>query len=267
MSELKSNQIQNIENSDSKWKGIYIIGAIAAMLSMLVGMFDIIASFLPGGEFSGCDSVLDWFKLLHSNSFIALRNLDFPYLFIAPLGILVFFALYAAHRKVNKPYTTLVLIIFLVGTTIRIINIKALPLLALSNQYFVATTETEKSLLLAAGKALLAIGESHSPGTFIEFFLQEIAFILMCLIMLRSKIFNKLTSLTGIVGFSCLLFFLVVAVFIPVLSSLGEIIVMFGGILGMIWYVLIIIRLLQLGWVNKNKLNHAMESSKQNERR
>ena len=111
MTDLNPNHITNTHN-ELNWKGIYIIGAIAAMLSILV-MFDIIASFLPGGEFSGCDSVLDWFKLLQSNSFIALRNLDFPYLFIAPLGILVFFALYAAHRKVNKPYATLVLIILL----------------------------------------------------------------------------------------------------------------------------------------------------------
>ena len=73
------------------------------------------------------------------------------------ISIPVYFALYAALRKTNKPYALLALIIFLLGTAIFVSNNTALPMLELSRKYALAD-ETQKSLLAAAGEAMLVRG-------------------------------------------------------------------------------------------------------------
>jgi hypothetical protein len=54
---------------------------------------------------------------------------------------------------------------------------------------------------------MLAIGQSHSPGTFLAFFLVETAGILISIVMLRSQMFPKAATYAGIIGFSMLLVF------------------------------------------------------------
>lgn len=51
------------------------------------------------------------------------------------------------------------------------------------------------------------LGKSHSPGTWLGFFLPEIAGIIISVVMLKGKIFSQATAYAGMVGFLFLLAF------------------------------------------------------------
>jgi uncharacterized membrane protein len=123
---------------------------------------------------------------------------------------------------------------------------RAFAMLELSGQYVQATTEAQRSILAAAGQAMLSVGRSHSPGTFIGFFLGELAGILMSVVMQRGKIFNKATALIGIIAFTLLSIFEVCTSFIPGLREVAMIIAISGGLLNVIWLILLGRRFFQL---------------------
>jgi hypothetical protein len=179
---------------------------------------------------------------------MGLRNLGLLNVTLNTLAILIFFALYAAHRgNKNQPYAILALIISLLGIGVFYATNRAFPMLTLSNQYATATTDAQRTMLEAAGQSMLSVGQSHTPGTFLGFFLIEVAGIMMSLVMLRSKIFSKVTAYAGILGFGILLVFEFFSSFIAGLNNVTMLLAMLGGLLSMAWYILIAKRLFQLG--------------------
>jgi hypothetical protein len=234
------------ENEDNQWKRIFLAGAGCALAAVLTGLFDIAVTFLPGGGFSAALTMHEWFTLLHTNPLVGLRNLDLPNLIVIPFGLVLNLTLYAAHRKVNRPGAALALVLYLTGSLFLLVKIPALTMLSLSMQYAAASVP-HQTALLAAGEAVLAAGESHAPVTFLGFFLTEISGVIISVVMLKGRVFGRLDAWTGIIAFSCLLFYLITRVFLPVLSGIGQIIVIVGGLSGVTWYVLTAITLYSLG--------------------
>ncbi len=70
-------------------------------------------------------------------------------------------------------------------------------MLSLSNQYAAATTDAERSYLLAAGRATLAIwqGTAYDVG----YILGGAATLIIAVVMLRSAVFGKVTGYVGLV--------------------------------------------------------------------
>jgi hypothetical protein len=119
-------------------------------------------------------------------------------------------------------------------------------MLDLSNQYAVATSDAQRAMLEAAGKAMLSTGQSHTPGTFLGFLLGDIAGIMISVAMLRGKIFDKVKALTGIIAFVIFMVFEILSSFVPEVFNLAMILAMVGGFLALVWYVLTGRRLLML---------------------
>jgi hypothetical protein len=224
---------------------LYRLGSLAALLIVLTALLEIVITFLPGG-YASADTVSDWFTLLQNNWFLGLRNLGLLNIVMTFLGIPMFLALYTSLRNVEQPFPALALILSLIGVAVFYSTNRAFSMLDLSHQYASATTEAQKTVLLAAGQAMLSVGESHTPGTFIGFFFSELAGILISVVMLRSRIFNQAAAYFGMIGFSLLLVFDICASFLPALSDSALIFAMVGGLLSMAWYVLIARRLFQL---------------------
>jgi uncharacterized membrane protein len=162
------------------------------------------------------------------------------------LGIPVLFALYIAHRHVNPTFAALALIISLTGTAVFYATNRAFPMLDLSIRYAAAVTETERASLAAAGQAMLSVGQSHTPGTFLAFFLSEIGGIAISVVMLRGKIFGRAAAYAGMIGYGFLLVFEIIVSFVPSLHGAALILAMVGGIANMTWDLLIARRLFQL---------------------
>jgi hypothetical protein len=224
---------------------LFKLGSMAAMLIVITGLLEIVITFLPGGYFSA-DTVSEWFTLLQNNWFLGLRNLGLLNIVMTLLGIPMFLALYTSQRDVDRPYPALALILSLVGVAVFYSTNRAFSMLGLSQQYAAATTEAQRTILLAAGQAMLSVGESHTPGTFMGFFLSELAGILISIVMLRSGIFGKAAAYSGMIGFSLLLVYDICVSFLPALSGAALLFAMAGGLLSMAWYVLISRRLLSL---------------------
>jgi hypothetical protein len=243
---MKSKKTINSQTEDLNDKSLYILGGTAALLIVLTALLEIIITFLPGG-YATAESVIDWFTLLENNWFLGLRNLGLLNIVMNTLGIPVLFALYFAHRNANHTFAALAVTISFIGLAVFYATNRAFPMLDLSNQYAAATTEAERTMLVAAGQAMLSVGQSHTPGTFLAFFLSEIGGILVSIVMLRGRIFSQAAAYAGIVGFGLLFVFEILSSFVPSAHNVILILAMIGGLASTAWYILIALGLFQLG--------------------
>jgi len=226
------------ESVDINWKSLSVIGGISAILAVIVGITEICINFLPGGSTSPV-SIIDWFGLFNSNWFLGLRDLGLLNIILTALGIIVILTICGVLRKENEPYAILALIIAIIGAAVFYSTNRAFSMLDLSNQYALATTENQRNLILAAGQAMISEGKSHTPGTFIGLLFNEISFVIVSFIMLKSKIFTKASGIAGIIGFGLLLIFEINKSFLPSFDNISTLLAMVGGLASMIWYILI----------------------------
>lgn len=238
--------MSNPTNTNSNWNTIYKFGAWAAIGAVLVGVVEILITFLPGGNTTQ-ETVSDWFQLLQEFPFMGLRNLGLLNITLNLLAIFTYLALYGAHRKTAyKPLAALAAIISYLGIGVFLATNRAFAMLGLSQQYAAAAGDVQRSVFEAAGQALLSVGDSHSPGTFLAFFLAESAGVLISYVMLRADIFPKAAAYAGLLGFSILLLFEFLVSFFSGLSQAAMLLAMIGGLFSMAWYILIARRLLQI---------------------
>ena len=238
--------MSNPTNTNSNWNTIYKLGAASAIGAVLVGVVEILITFLPGGNTTQ-ETILDWFQLFQEVPFMGLRNLGLLNITLNLLAIVTYLALYGAHRKTAyKPLAALAVIISYLGIGVFFATNRAFAMLGLSQQYAAAAGDVQQTVLKAAGQALLSVGNSHSPGTFLAFFLAESAGVLISYVMLRAEIFPKTAAYAGMLGFSILLLFEFLASFFTGLSQAAMLLAMIGGLLSMVWYILIARRLLQI---------------------
>ena len=131
----------------------------------------------------------------------------------------------------------------LVAVAVYAASNQAFALLSLSGQYAVAVTDAQRSGLLAAGQALLAIHNSsanYGNGPYVSFLFVNLAGLIIAVVMLRSNVFGKFAAWMGILAnFFGLSYYLTLA-FAPSMSviSLSSL---------LIWYLVVGRRLLRLG--------------------
>ena len=237
------------ETAANSWKWIYKFGAIAALAAMLANLLDVLLGF-GGTEMVtyGSKSAVEWFAVYHESWFrgvYALGILNTVYM-VAMLP--VYFALVGAHLQKHAMAGALTIIIFITAMSIYISNNAAIPLLVLSNKYSLASTEMQRTILIAAGEAVLSRGEDFTAGSFIPLFLSGLAALCISVVMLRGGIFGKVNAWIGIVGFTFLSLFTIIATFIPALYQLAFYLLgSMGGLLALSWFALVARRLFQLG--------------------
>lgn len=246
---LSMSMVQNAAQrkaGSADWTGIYRAGAAAALLVVLAGLVDTFIMFVPGTGFvPGERTVVDWFTVYREAPFLALRDMGILNILTTSCTVLVFFALYGAHRRVQPVQAALALIILSMGATIYIANNMALPMLSLSSQYAAATSEAQKALLVNAGQTLLA-QEDVGAGAFLSFFIPEIAGVLMAQVMLRGRIFSRWAAWAGLLGESFLIIFNIIAAFMPGMFDLSMVFAMTGGPLSMAWLTLTAVGLMKI---------------------
>jgi len=234
-------------HNEVQWKSIYILGGIAAILSLIAVVADIVIGSSTGGNLSALpQTAIERFAQFQQNAWLGLYNLDLLNTVNQLISIPVYFALYAALRKTNKPYALLALTVFLLGTTIFVANNTALPMLELSRKYALAS-EPQKTLFAAAGEAMLARGEHGGFGVFFSFLLPTLSALIFSFVMLQGKVFSKANSYVGIVGNALMVIYIVLVTFAPAVKNMAMVFAMPGGLLLVAWMVMLTIRLFQLG--------------------
>ena len=232
----------------ASWRWIYKLGAMAALTAMLANLLDVLLGFGSTEMVTySAKSAIEWFALYHESWFrgvYALGILNIVYM-IAMLP--VYFALFSAHFDKHALGAGLTILIFLTAMSMYISNNAAIPLLVLSSKYSLATTDLQRTSLVSAGEAILSRGEDFTAGSFIPLFLSGVVAICISLIMLRGGIFGKVNAWIGVVGFSFLSLFTIIATFIPALYQFAfYFLASIGGILALSWFALTARRLFQL---------------------
>jgi hypothetical protein len=241
MLQSESNHGAETKPAETDWRGLYKLGAFTALILILLPPAEIIVDLLPGAErvSDSTVTVVDWFSLFHDNWFLGLRNLGLLNLVGAALLVPTILAVYSALRRSNEAFGALGAILFFMGIAVYIAGSRAFPILSLSRQYAAATTDAQRSLLTAAGQGMLAEGQSRSGVLLIEF-----ACLLISTVMLKGKVYSKVTACAGMLGNALLM--VVEIAFIPVSSSPAMVVAACGGLSIMTWYLLVARRLFQL---------------------
>ena len=229
------------QSVDHSWDTFRVIGGIAALTAAIVfrrwlsAEFGMLRSF---GLFHSALTVqpstpLDWFTLLRTNRFVGLLLLNaFDLVNYALVG-LMYFGVYSALRRSHKGYLAFAMGLSVVGTAVYFTSNQAFGLLSLSNQYYAATGEPQKSLILAAGQSALTVNDPvvFGTGTFWGFMFLYLAGMVISLVMLQGKVFDKWTASIGIVANAFGLGYFFTAAFAPTLSiipPLGSALVQLG---------------------------------------
>jgi hypothetical protein len=225
---------------------LYQVSGGIALLYVLLIVLDMVV-FAQAGQAipaPGQAGLLDWFTLLHNQPFLGLYGLGLLNLLYTTLIIPVFLALCAAFWQeaalpaFNRALALLAAVLLCMATTLYLANNPALPMLELAEQY-AAADAAHRSLIAAAGQAILARGEEFTPGSFLGFFLSGLADLLMALAMLRSRLFPRLTAWVGLLGFGLLQVFTVWASFIPPHYDMALMVASLGGLFSLAWFVLV----------------------------
>ncbi len=248
MSQIAQTQISQIKEEGSNLKNLYKAAAVAVLISVCLMLLDIAVSILSKEttEF-GALSATDWFAIFRGNWFSGLRNLGILNMFELILAIPMLFAIYVTHRNMSKLLVAFAIVLSLVGTAAYIANNAAIPMFVLSGKYRAATNDAQRSLIAAAGEAILARGEDFTPGAFPGFILGELATLAIAFVMLRGRIFTRAAAWIGMIGIGLLSVYTILATFFPASSSLNMLVAMLGGTMSTVWYILIAVKLFQLG--------------------
>ena len=221
---------------DPRWKDLYKMAGLAAIVSELVILLGIVTYFIwpfaPGVK--STESIL---LLLKSNPLGGLISLDL-FLFVGNLfSILLFLALYVSLKPINASYALLALVVGLISVVLLIPSRPLVELVSLSTQYGNATSAAARAQYLATGDALLAA--FNGTGWFLNTLLGGISLVISSLLMLRGGIYSKATAIVGIITNAVLCGF-----FIPGLGTF----LLFLSLPGyMIWYFLLAKRFFQFG--------------------
>ncbi len=234
----RTNEIEFVE---PQWRTLYLMGGVAALLTVVLGLTEVMleasSSTLSGGPVTASE----WFALLQSNRLLGLALLEIFEVVLLPLGGLMFLALYAALRRSGESFMAIAIACEFISIAIFLSSNVVLAMLNLSDQYAIAATEAQRTLLLSTAQALLAGWQG--TGHFLAFFLGSLASLLASIVMLRSKHFGRVTAGVGIAGN---------LLGLPG-PALGFVLWTLNGLLVLLWSILVGIRLIQLGLSRANK--------------
>jgi hypothetical protein len=216
----------NISMVDLRWKDLYRIAGIAAIISELVILLGFVMYFIfPYAP--GTQSTESIFRLLQSNPHGGMIALDL-FLFIGNLfSIALFLALYVSLKGVNESYALIALVIGLIGLVLLIPSRPLSELYTLSGLYASATTAAAKSQYLASGDTLLVL--FSGTNWFMNTLLGTLSLLISALLMLRSNVYSKATAWVGIATSAITLGFWIprVGIFLLFLSLPGMMILYF----------------------------------------
>jgi hypothetical protein len=181
------------DHADSAWKALYRVGGGAALLAVAC-IVAALAVFLAWPPPTAIES---WFALFQRNAFLGLLDLDLLLVTSYVVMIPLYLALYVALRRVSQSFMAIALAFNMMGAALILGVNPGAAMLTLSERYAAATTDAQRTTILAAGQALIT---NWSGSAFVVgYLLGGIAMLITAVVMLRSKSFSKFIAYTGLV--------------------------------------------------------------------
>jgi hypothetical protein len=233
-----------MKNDNTSIGLLYQMGVVACIILIAYSLITMLIMVFIGAP---PETIEECFSMLKENRSYGLLRLDILTVFVMPLYYLLFYSIYLALKDANKEILSISTILVFAGLTLFLATPSVFSYLYLSDEYAKATIESEKNQLIAAGQAMLASDMWHGTGAKIGGILMQLGALIISMLMLKSKVFNKLTAVTGIVTHGLDLAHIIIGFFLP---TVGIILMAIAGPLYLLWFPLIGIRLFRL----KNKI-------------
>jgi hypothetical protein len=176
----------------AQWQALYRAGGIAALTVLALVPVQMAVFFL----WPPPTTVTEWFALFQSNALVGLLDMDFLLTVDFVLMGLFFIALYPALRRTSPSLMAIAVASELVAVATYFASTVAFEMLSLSGQYAVATSDAERSSLLAAGQVMFATWQGTAFD--VSYVLAGIAALTASIVMLRAGVFGRLAGYSGI---------------------------------------------------------------------
>jgi len=222
-----------IETADSRWKSLHRVGCWAALTVLVFIPIQMIVFFV----WPPPSTVVGWFTLFQGNALVGLLDMDLLLIVDYALLGLVFLAIYAALKRASESLMAIGLTFQLVGMATYFASTAAFEMLSLSNQYAAATTDAERSTLLAAGQAMLAIWQGTAFD--VSYILSAVAMLIVLAVMLRTSTFGKAAAYAGLLSGAVMLV-------PPTAGTVGVVLSLVSLVPLVAWLILVARRLFQL---------------------
>jgi hypothetical protein len=229
-----------MKKDNNKDRLLYQLGGFTCVILIL---YSLVTMLIMVGIGKPPETIEECFLMLSENRFQGLLRLDILTVFVMPLYYLLFYSIYLALKDSDKDLAAISTIFVFAGLTLFLATPSVFSYLHLSDMYAEATSEKEKSLLIAAGQAILASDMWHGTGAKIGGILIQLGAFMLSFIMLKGTVFNKLTAYTGIFTHGLDLAHIIVGFFLPTVSV---ILMAIAGPLYLLWFPLIGMRLFKL---------------------
>jgi hypothetical protein len=233
--------------STAQMKSLYTIGGIAALLMVMLIVFQFIVYMAAPPPLEG--TVTDWFVLFQKNSLIGLLDFELLMIVYTLVAVPLYIALYFALKQANQPLMSIFLALTIIGVGAFIAARPAFEMLSISKQYAAATTEAQRSIYLTSGETLIAI--FHGTAFHVSYVLGSISGLILSFVMLKSSVFSKGTAYMRIA--SSVFDF---GLFIP---GIGTLLSIFAVLLLLVWDIMVAVRLFQLGRPEVRNLRPAVK--------
>jgi hypothetical protein len=218
---------------ESKWKSMYQIGGVCAIVLLAYSLVTMVLLFAIGGQ---PETAQEGFAMLQANRLRGLFRLDVLTIMVFPLYYLLIFSLYVPLRRINLVVASIAALIGWTGVTLVLATPSAFSFLALSDRFAGATQEAQKTLLLAAGEAVLASDLWHASGARMGALLLQTALLLLSSVMLRSRVFSRATAWVGVVTHGLDLLHILLGFWLP---AVGDSLMFIAGPLYLVWFPLL----------------------------
>lgn len=222
-----------MSETDQNWRSLYKTSGAAALILFAYSLVTMIILFTIGGP---PETVQQGFNMLAENRLTGLLRLDVLTIVFLPLYYPIFLGLYAALKKIDNGIMLLSVVLALAGLTLFLTTPSTFPFLVLSDKFAAATSEVERSQLLAAGEAILASDMWHSSSSVLSGVLMQAGVVMMSVVMLRSSDFPRLTAWIGIATFGLDLAHVLVGLVFPMG---GNMLMWISGPLYLVWFPLV----------------------------
>jgi hypothetical protein len=200
-----------------------------------------VVAYLIWPTFTG--TVLDIFQLIQADRLAGLMSLDFLYLLGNVFGIPLFIALYISLKSTDRSLSALALALGFIALVSLIPARPIFEMFFLSDQYAAASTDVQRTQLIAAGEAIMAL--FRGTAFQVHYIFGGASLLISSILMLRSYLFSKATAIVGIIAN-----LLVFGLYIPEIGVYLSILSVFPFL--MIWNIMLTQKFFQLSSNSRN---------------
>ncbi len=225
-----SKKITDLEIADPRWKELYRVGGVAALVQLVAILTMIVVQAVLGPKPASTE---EYFTIQQGSPLVAMLRGDFLLLFLMAAYLGTFPALFIALRRLNPVAVFFATLFTFIAVILFFSSESTFSLLYLGSRYAAATSEAIRSQIVAAGEAVIASDSWNSSAGYMAVILLQGGGVMISLIMLRSRDFSKVTALAGLLGNALDLIQHILHPFTPSLSAMIQ---MLMGPFYFVWF-------------------------------